>query len=77
MRVPSTVLGRTTLLPKAGLLTSHQKTFRGFYLVKVSRENVIWAKTFLQTEDVPCAHSVIKVAYLQCVCVPKDKEPSF
>lgn len=32
MRVLSTFVVQTTPLPKVGLLTSHQKTFRGFYL---------------------------------------------
>lgn len=34
-------------------------------------------KLFYKAEDVAYAHSVMKVAYLKYVSVPKDEEPGF
>lgn len=67
MRVTPTCLVQNQTATEDQAIYFLQKTFRRLDLTEISKENVVWTKILYEAEDVPHAHSVIKVAYLKHV----------
>lgn len=74
MRVTPTCLVENQTATEGQTIYFLQKTFWELDLTDSSKEKLSGQKISYKVEDMPHAHSVIKVAYLKHVC---DKEISF